>query len=209
VSEERLSRAEKLQTAGVLAPRLRQQSERLSRRKVAVYNQETGEVVRYVSGAEAIERVVAQQLVEFSINEGEKPDHVVCEDCGKVIARRPKARKQRCPECYAFHRQQVTAKTHARPEYRERERVRKLVANLTPEERERRRLYSAARYETASDEKIAKDRAHWREKANRKRAEETPAEREARLAYQREWYARNRETHKANVAARKKAKVTP
>lgn len=200
------SKAEKLHASGVLAPRLRQQADKLSRRRVAVFSQETGEVVRYVSAAEAIEGVVARQLAEFEVHEGEKPDHAVCEDCGKIHERRPRARFQRCAECRLFRRRETGRATRSRPEYKERENARSRVANLTPEQVEDLRLRWRARYETATDEQIDRERARWRKKQQKKAAAETPGERDARLAYQRAWYAKNRETHKANVRARARAK---
>ena len=64
-----------------------------------------------------------------------------------------------------------------------------MIANETPEEREKRLAKSRARYQQNKE----KRRKYHREYNKRRRANETPEEREKRLAKQREYHKRMRE----------------
>src|SRR5690348_3965150 len=110
---EKWNKAERLAVAGALAPNLRANSDRLSRRVVHTWNQQTGEVTRHLTGVEAVEGILRTAEIEFDVRDGARPKNVVCEFCGRVV-RVAKSRSivpLAClPEDGGCHRQQTCAK---------------------------------------------------------------------------------------------------
>lgn len=82
---EGLNRAQRLELAAYVAPVIRGASEKTLKRKVTLYDPETGEVTGYATGAEALKGLAKIQDLQHAVGEGVRPKEVVCEACGKVI----------------------------------------------------------------------------------------------------------------------------
>lgn len=81
----RMTKANRLALAGVVAPVLRSQDARTARRRVKVYDRATGEVVREISLVEAQKGLLATAKIELEVQPDERPTHVSCELCGRVL----------------------------------------------------------------------------------------------------------------------------
>lgn len=97
--DDEWTKAERLAVAGIVAPRLRSQSERAAKRRVALVDKD-GNVVRYTSLAEVQQAVLLQKKIELEVVEGRRQTAIVCEECGAVEKINTKARRQkRCRKC--------------------------------------------------------------------------------------------------------------
>ncbi len=88
--EPKMSKAERLALAGAVAPEMRRDAERLQRRKVIKYNQQTEEVTGYTTGAEALKGVLRAIGIEFDVT-GKRPKMAICTRCGKPRKVKPNA----------------------------------------------------------------------------------------------------------------------
>lgn len=93
---ERMNKAQRLALAAEVAPSLRAQSERASRRVVKVYDQATGAVVRHATLADVQRGILETAKIELECGEGKKPTHVPCELCGKPIRAGKRVSRKTC-----------------------------------------------------------------------------------------------------------------
>lgn len=93
-----MNKAERLAVAGSNAPLLREVADKLAKRVVYTYDQETGETRRVLSGARTLEGIHALVGVEFSIVPavGATPP---CKRCGLPSSTDRSSRHQLCPAC--------------------------------------------------------------------------------------------------------------
>lgn len=93
---EGLTRTERLEIAGAIAPVMRSLPDSAKRRKVHLYRQSDGVVTGHTTLAEVQEAILATAKIEFEIIDGSKVDKTFCKRCGKPISM-PKARKGNLP----------------------------------------------------------------------------------------------------------------
>ena len=79
------SKAERLAVAGAIAPVVRQNAEKLARRRVRLWNQQTGEDGAFVSGLEAQKGIQATAEIEFDVQPQVRPKEVICTKCGRLF----------------------------------------------------------------------------------------------------------------------------
>ncbi len=76
------NKAERLQVAGLVAPRLRDQDDRTKSRRVAKVDA-AGNVVGYVSLADVQKGLLRKQEIEFDVADGVRPKERLCRLCGR------------------------------------------------------------------------------------------------------------------------------
>lgn len=82
--DEKWCKAQRLQVAGALAPRLRGASERTASRRVSRVDK-NGKVVGYITLAEVQKALLRAREIEFEVVDGARPLEVFCERCGLPI----------------------------------------------------------------------------------------------------------------------------
>jgi len=82
---ERMNKAQRLALAADVAPSLRAQSERASKRVVKVYDQATGEVVRHATLADVQRGILETAKIELEVGDGKRPSVAFCELCGRAL----------------------------------------------------------------------------------------------------------------------------
>lgn len=80
--EDKWTRAQSLAVAGALAPHLRDQEGRASRRVARV--DARGNVVGYTTLGEVQKALLRRQEIEFDVADGVRPKEIICETCGCV-----------------------------------------------------------------------------------------------------------------------------
>ncbi len=80
-----MNKAQRLVVAGAVAPVIRRDADRLRRRVVNVFNQQTGETVAQVDGVVAVRGILATANIEFEVQPDVRPKEIICEECGRVF----------------------------------------------------------------------------------------------------------------------------
>ncbi len=97
-----MNKAERLALAAEVAPTVRATPEKTRHRVVTVYNQETGEIVGYTSGEEALKGLVKRIGVEFDVS-GKRKERLICQSCGTLFRPNSNAKStssiRYCVEC--------------------------------------------------------------------------------------------------------------
>ena len=97
---EPMNKAQRLTIAAAVAPSLRAASATSMQRKVKVYDQESGQVVRHASLAEIQKGILATARIEFDVVESSRPTRLVCEVCGGIFNDRNRGvPAKRCLKC--------------------------------------------------------------------------------------------------------------
>lgn len=92
------NKAMRLAVAGAVAPHLREQHERASRRRVARVDA-AGNVVAYTTLAEVQKALLEQRRIELEVVEGIKAKEFFCERCGHPTRVARRQRRKRCDRC--------------------------------------------------------------------------------------------------------------
>lgn len=85
MTDTKLTRAQELELAGYIAPVLRGARPEAKARRVVVYNQQTGEIVRYARHEEALKALAAVHGLEHAAADGVRPCEIPCERCGRPM----------------------------------------------------------------------------------------------------------------------------
>lgn len=101
-SAAKWSKAQRLAVAGALAPHLRDQDGRASRRVARV--DPDGNVVGYTTLAEVQKALLRQREIELEVQDGVRPKEIICETCGRVDKVGKKGAVPKCcARCRAMH----------------------------------------------------------------------------------------------------------
>lgn len=82
--DDKLSKAAKLALTGAIAPILRSASVTTQKRRIAKVDKD-GNVTGYTTLAEVQEALVADKALEIQVDEGVRPQEIICELCGKLV----------------------------------------------------------------------------------------------------------------------------
>lgn len=80
-----MRKIDKLTVAAGVAPTLRSEAEKDTKRRVTVYDQNTGEVVGYTTLAEVKRGALKTANIELAVVEGRRPDRKLCVVCGLLF----------------------------------------------------------------------------------------------------------------------------
>lgn len=95
-----MNKAERLAVAGVLAPQIRGQADRLARRPVKIWNQQTGETVGVMSALDVQKGINATANIEFDVMPDTRPQATPCGRCGAPVPQADRAPlRKHCDRC--------------------------------------------------------------------------------------------------------------
>lgn len=96
----KLTKVDRLEVAGTVAPVLRSQDAAVSRRPVKVYKQDTGEVIRVTTLLEAQKGILRTAAIEFDVQETVRPSVRTCKGCQRpFVVERPEGRGRPAESC--------------------------------------------------------------------------------------------------------------
>jgi len=78
----KLTKVERLELAGYIAPALRRATEKAKSRPVKFYNQETGDITKHATHEEALKGLAKIYELEHTVQDGVRPRAVLCKFCG-------------------------------------------------------------------------------------------------------------------------------
>lgn len=113
---ESMNKAQRLAVAGVVAPHLREQSDKAAKRRVARVDKD-GNVVGYTTLAEVQRALLERQKIELEVIDGVRPKEIVCAQCGRAdrVARTGKLQKmQTMPRLQLHPMRQATGRVRRR-----------------------------------------------------------------------------------------------